>query len=203
MKAVNVLMLLYDLLSVLLISFGLNLIPFASPSNLLIASNAALLVQVDPLTVGFLVALGSASAKFIHYLITFFIRDHLREEQKERLGATASKVRRWASLALFVAAATPIPDEPVVIPLGLLKYSPVKFFLAFFAGKLSITIIGAYIGKTSSKLLAPMISPEMLMITSITLTVLITIVLLKIDMENIVNKILKRKAKQDLAHKGQ
>jgi cell division protein FtsL len=43
------------------------------------------------------------------------------------------------------------------------------------------------------KLLAPMISPEMLMMTSIMLTLLITIVLLKIDVENIVNKILNEK----------
>jgi ABC-type bacteriocin/lantibiotic exporter with double-glycine peptidase domain len=62
-----------ELLGVLLGSFILNLIPFAGPSNLLIASNAALLVNTDPFTLGFLVAFGSASAKFIHYVVTFFV----------------------------------------------------------------------------------------------------------------------------------
>jgi len=188
--------LLYVLLSILLASFGLNLIPFVGPSNLLIAANTALLVQAaDPLVIGFLVAFGSASAKLIHYLVSFFIGKHLGKERRRRLDATALKVRRWAFLALFVAAATPIPDEPVVIPLGLLEYNPLKFYLAFFTGKLVITIAGAYLGRAGQKFLAPMISEEMLMIVSIILTIAVTIMLLKIDVEKIANKILKRKTK--------
>jgi len=187
--------LLYELLGILLTSFGLNLIPFAGPSNLLIASNAALLVKADPLVIGFLVAFGSASAKLIHYSVSFFIGEHLSEERRRRLDATALKVRRWAFFALFVAAATPIPDEPVVIPLGLLKYNPLKFYLAFFAGKLTITIIGAYLGRAGQQFLAPMISEETLMIASIILTVVVTLMLLKIDVEKIANKVLKRKTK--------
>jgi membrane protein YqaA with SNARE-associated domain len=139
-----------ELLVVLLSSFGFNLIPFASPSNLFIASNSALILGAeDPATLvalGFLVALGATLAKSIHYLITFFVSKHLREKQRQHLNAEALKVKRWAFLLLFVAAATPIPDEPVVIPLGLLKYSPVKFFSAFFMGKLSITVVGAFLG---------------------------------------------------------
>ena len=63
---------LIELLVVLLSSFGLNLIPFAGPSNLFIASNFALILNVgDPVTLvalGFLVALGATLAKSIHYL---------------------------------------------------------------------------------------------------------------------------------------
>ena len=70
---------LIELLGVLLVSFGLNIIPFASPSNLFIASNAALLVNANPLSIGFLVALGSTSAKLIHYVASFFIGKHLGE----------------------------------------------------------------------------------------------------------------------------
>jgi membrane protein DedA with SNARE-associated domain len=188
--------LLYELLGIVLISFGLNLVPFAGPSNLLIAAHAALLVQaVDPLVIGSLVAFGSASAKLIHYLVSFFIGRHLGKERRRRLDATALKVRRWAFLVLFVAAATPIPDEPVVIPLGLLKYNPLKFYLAFFTGKLTITIIGAYLGRAGQKFFAPIISEEMLMILSIILTIVVTLILLKIDVENITNRIRKRKTK--------
>ncbi len=183
--------LLYEFLGILLTSFGLNLIPFAGPSNLLIASNAALLVKADPLVIGFFVAFGSASAKLIHYLVSFFVGEHLGEERRRRLDVTASKVRRWAFLALFVAAATPVPDEPVVIPLGFLKYNPLKFYLAFFAGKLSITIFGAYLGRASQQFLAPIISGEMIIVVSIILTIVITVALLKIDIKKIANKVLK------------
>lgn len=147
------------------------------------------------MVVGFLVAFGSASAKLIHYLVSFFIGGRLGEERRKRLDTVASKVGHWAFLALFVAAATPAPDEPVVIPLGLLKYNPLKFYVAFFTGKLTITIIGAYLGKASQQFLAPMISEEMFMVASIILTIVVTIVLLKIDVEKIASKIFKRIAK--------
>jgi membrane protein YqaA with SNARE-associated domain len=183
----------YELLGVLFTSFGINLIPFASPSNLFIASSAALMVNSDPFTLGFLVALGSALAKGTHYVVTFFVSKHLGEKRRQRLDAEALKVKRWAFLLLFAAAATPIPDEPIVIPLGLLRYNPAKFFTAFFFGKLSITIIGAYLGNLSESFLSSVISQQVLAVISIILTVVITVILLKVDLGKIVEKILKRK----------
>lgn len=184
---------IYELLGVLVVSFALNLVPFASPSNLFIASNAALLLESDPFTLGFLVALGSACAKGIHYIITFFVSKHLSEKRRQRLDTEAVKIKRWAFLLLFVAAATPIPDEPVVIPLGLLKYNPAKFFAAFFLGKLSITIFGAYMGKWSEGAFSSVISQEALIIISIISTILITILLLKVDFGKVIKKILRKK----------
>lgn len=185
--------LVIELLTILLTSFGLNLIPFASPSNLLIASNAALLGTADPVSIGFLVALGSATAKFIHYMITFIISKRMGEQRRKRLDAVAPRLRRWGAIALFIVAATPLPDEPVIIPLGLLKYNPAKFFLAFFAGKLSITIIGAYLGRLIEQFFASFISQEVLIILSIVLTIVIAIVLLKVDVEKTARKLLRRK----------
>jgi membrane protein YqaA with SNARE-associated domain len=185
---------IFELLSVLVVSFALNLVPFASPSNLFIASNAALLVESDPFTLGFLVALGSACAKGIHYIITFFVSKHLSEKRRQRLDAEGLKIKRWAFFLLFVSAATPIPDEPVVIPLGLLKYNPVKFFVAFFLGKLSITVFGAYMGNWSEGVLSSVISQEVFIVISIILTILVTILLLKVDLGKVMKKVLKRKA---------
>jgi membrane protein YqaA with SNARE-associated domain len=183
---------LIELLGVLLVSFGLNIIPFAGPSNLFIASNSALLVNADPLSIGFLVALGSTSAKLIHYIVSFFIGKHLGEERRKRLDVAATKLRRWAFLALFIAAATPIPDEPVTIPLGLMRYSPVKFTLAFFAGKLLVGVFGAYLGGLGEQFLGGYLSQEALAISSIVLTIVITVVLLKVDLSRIAERILKK-----------
>lgn len=189
---------LTELLIVLLSSFGFNLIPFAGPSNLFIASNLALMLGVaDPATlvfIGFLVALGATLAKSIHYLITFFISKHLSEKYRRRLDAEAMKVKRWAFLLLFAAAATPIPDEPVVIPLGLLKYSPVKFFSAFFLGKLSITVVGAFLGSWTKEVLSEWLSPEITVVLSIVLTIIVTVILFKVDVGKLVEKLLKRKS---------
>ena len=185
-----------ELLGVLLGSFILNLIPFAGPSNLLIASNAALLVNTDPFTLGFLVALGSASAKFIHYVVTFFVGGLLSEQRRKRLNEVNLKVGKWAFLALFIVSATPIPDEPVIIPLGLMKYNPAKFCLAIFLGKILITTLGAYLGQFGQGALSSLITQEALIALSIILTIAITIILLKIDITKIAQKIQKTITKQ-------
>jgi uncharacterized membrane protein YdjX (TVP38/TMEM64 family) len=75
------------------------------------------------------------------------------------------KIKRRAFLLIFVVAATPIPDEPVVIPLGLMKYNPAKFFVFFFLGKLSIIIVGAYLRNWSEGALSSVISRQIPIIT--------------------------------------
>lgn len=188
---------LVELLIVLISSFGLNLIPFASPSNLFIASNSALILgATDPATLlvlGILVAVGSTLAKSIHYLLTFFISSHLREKQRQRLEAESLKVKRWAFILLFLAAATPIPDEPVVIPLGLLRYSPVKFLTAFFLGKLSITVAGAFLGSMTINAFSEWLSPEAMIILSIILTIIVTVILFKVNVGELAENVLKKK----------
>jgi len=178
-----------ELLSIFLGAFGLNLVPFASPSNLFIAANAAVLVNSDPFTIGVIVALASALAKLIHYGITFFIGKHFSETRRQRLDAKAPKVRKWAFPMLFIAAASPIPDEPVVVPLGLIKYNPVKFFLAFFSGKLSITLIGAYMGVWTEGIVSPLIGQLGFTVASVVLTVMVTVIMLKVDVEKFIKTI--------------
>ncbi len=191
-----------DLLVILLSSFGIGLIPFVGPSSLLIAAGASgidsLSTNLSPptlFTIGFLVALGVSLAKSVHYIITFFVSKHLNEKQRRRLDAEAVKVNRWAFLLLFAAASTPIPDEPVVIPLGLMKYSPAKFFTAFFLGKLVITVPGAFLGSWTTATFSEWLSPEIMIVLSIVLTIVITYVMLKVDLGKLAEKIFKRKGK--------
>ena len=187
---------LIELILVLLTSFGLNMIPFAGPSNLFIASNSALMLDsTDPTTlvaIGFLVAIGAALAKSIHYLVTFFIGKHLSQNRRQRLDADAVKVKRWAFWLLYIAAATPVPDEPIVIPLGLMKYSISKFFTAFFLGKLSITILGAFLGAWTKSAFSEWFSPELTIALSVVLTIVVTVILLKVDVGKLIERIRER-----------
>jgi len=182
-----------ELIGVLIGSFLINLVPFAGPSNLFIASTAALTVQSDPFSLGFLVALGATLAKSVHYVVTFFIGKHIGEKRRERIDAETQKIKRWAFFLLFAAAASPIPDEPVVVPLGLMKYNPAKFFAAFFSGKIIITVIGASLGSWTGEVFSPFISQEVLAVISITLTIVLTILLLKVDTAKIIEKLFRRK----------
>lgn len=183
----------YELLAVLVGSFTSNLMPFTGPSNLFIALWAAMLVDADPVTIGLLVALGAALAKFIHYLVTFFIGRLANKKWKEKIGEKGKRLKHWAPLALFVVAASPLPDEPVVVPLGLVKYNPAKFFIVYFLGKLLIAIAGAYLGQAGQQSLEEWISQEAMMAVSIVLTIVATAILLKVDVGKIAERFLKRK----------
>jgi membrane protein DedA with SNARE-associated domain len=186
-----------ELLVVFLTSLGFNLIPFAGPSNLFIASNAAIIMGAkDPPTlvaIGFLVALGSALAKSVHYMVTFFVGKHLSEENQRKLDADALKIRRWAAPLLFIAAVSPIPDEPIVIPLGLMKYSPIKFFSVFFSGKLVIGIAGAFLGAWLGTTFSEWLNPVETIALSIGLTIVITVILLKVDFGKLAQKHMNRR----------
>lgn len=189
-----------EFIIIFLTGFGFNLIPFAGPSNLLIASTAAIsLGNADAATlvfIGFSIALGAALAKGIHYMVTFFVSGHLSQKRQARLDADASKIKRWAMPLLFLVAASPLPDEPVVIPLGLMKYSPAKFFLSYFLGKLTIAIAGAFIGQEASALFSGWLSPEVIVAISIILTVVITLILLKVDLGKLTERFFKKKLKE-------
>jgi uncharacterized membrane protein YdjX (TVP38/TMEM64 family) len=128
-------------------------------------------------------------------MITFFISGRLSEKRRQRLDADVQKVKRWAFPLLFIAAASPIPDEPIVIPLGLMKYSPAKFFTAYFLGKLTIAVAGAFLGGFAIDTFSSWLSPELMIVISIVLTVVITIILLKVDLGKLAERLFKKKQK--------
>ncbi|MGE5556742.1 MAG: VTT domain-containing protein [Methanocella sp.] len=185
-----------ELATVLLTSFGLGLIPFAGPSTIFIATNTVLVLGItDPptlLLVAGLIALGSALAKSVHYLVTFYASKRLSASRQQRLNASGQKINRWGFLMLFAVASTPVPDDPVVIPLGLTKYSPYRFFVAYFSGKLIITTIGAFLGCWTGQRLSEWLTTEVTIASSLILTIIFTILLLKFDLNVMLEKITKR-----------
>jgi len=192
---------LSDFIIIFAPSFGLNLIPFAGPSNLFIASTLAIsLGSTDPLSlvfIGGVLALGSALAKGIHYMVTFFISGRFLKNRRQKLDAGGSRLRRWAFPLLFIAAATPIPDEPIVIALGLMKYSPSKFFVAYFLGKFGVGVMGAFMGAFAVVRFGDFMSLEAMAAMSIAMTIVVTILLFKVDLGKLAQKYLHRKPKAD------
>ncbi len=189
-----------DFIIVLAFSMGVNIIPFAGPSNILIPTwFPHILVGADAITlvtVGFLVAVGAVLAKGSHYMITFFISKKLSEKRRARLDADALKIRRWAFPLLFIAAVSPIPDEPIVIPLGLMKYSPIKFVAAYFSGKFIIATAGAFLGGAIQTSISNWMSEEVMMAISVVLTIIITVIILKVDLDKFTPKIISQKIKK-------
>jgi len=76
-----------------------------------------------------------------------------------------------------------------------MKYSPTKFFTAYFLGKLAIGIAGAFLGGWSEDVFSGMLSQSAMIIISIVLTIVITIILLRVDFSKLAEKHLRKKEK--------
>jgi membrane protein DedA with SNARE-associated domain len=178
----------YGYLGVFLVSLAVNLIPFTSPSNLVIAGAVAFLFPtMHPLSVGLTVAVAATIAKTAHYYVAAYVGTKTTSSTK-KLESYGRSLGRWGALAVFVAAATPIPDDPLVIPLGLTRYSPAKFFVAYLLGKALVSVAGAYIGRQSALTFETIFPSNEYVIVSAVLSVLLASVLIKADMGGLVSR---------------
>ncbi|MGY5858165.1 MAG: VTT domain-containing protein [Candidatus Thorarchaeota archaeon] len=155
----------------LIICFIINMIPFFSPSNMVLAGAAMLLLPgYNPILVGVIVAIAATSAKLIHFFVVRGSRVVLSEDRLQSLDAEKNRVEKWGALALFIAAASPVPDDPLIVYVGLTKYSTVKFTISYFVGKVAVTIAGALIGYSVGEYFESL----PIVVASIALTALIT-----------------------------
>ncbi|MEM2922580.1 MAG: VTT domain-containing protein [Candidatus Bathyarchaeia archaeon] len=184
-----------DLLSVeALMSFGyigvfilllaVNLIPFASPSNLVLAGAVVHFTSMNPALAAVLVAVSATFAKLAHFYLAALLGRRF-DCRNSRLGRYGEIVGRWGALGAFLAAASPVPDDPVVIPLGLMRTDVMRFSAAYFAGKLIVTALGAYGMKAVELRLETLIGGSASIIGSVVLSVLLITILLRTDPRHI------------------
>ena len=184
-------------LGLTIVSFFGSLIPFVPiPSFVLVATMAAG-EQFDIHVLVLIAAITSTAAKQIIFYASYGGRKIISEKTKKRMLPFQKLVKRYGASAAFVAAATPIPDDLVYIPLGLAKYNPKRFFVATLLGKFVlyyvIVLISHYMGLS---LLEPILQgiddPLPVYIGIIALGIAMTIVvilLLRLNWEKILGRI--------------
>lgn len=124
-----------------IISFFGSLIPFVPLPSFLLLATMAVGDTFDIHALALLSAITSTVAKQIIFYASYSGRRIIKEETRKRMKPFERLVKRYGAAAAFVAAATPIPDDIVYIPLGLAKYNPKRFFLATFAGKIILSYV--------------------------------------------------------------
>ena len=184
-------------LGLTIVSFFGSLIPFVPvPSFVLVATMAAG-EQFDIHALVLIAALTATGAKQIIFYASYGGSKIISEKTKKRMKPFQKLVKRYGGSAAFVAAATPIPDDLVYIPLGLAKYNPKRFFVATLSGKFVlyyvIVLISHYMGLS---LLEPVLQgiddPLPVYIGIIALGIAMTIVvilLLRLNWEKILGRI--------------
>ena len=183
-------------LGLAIVSFFGSLIPFVPIPSFVLVATMAVGDQFDIHILVIIAALTSTAAKQIIFYVSYGGRKIISEKTKKRMKPFQKLVKRYGGSAAFVAAATPIPDDLVYIPLGLAKYNPKRFFIATLLGKVVlyyvIVLISHYMGLS---LLEPILQdiqdPLPVYIGIIALGVAMTVIvilLLRLDWERILGR---------------
>lgn len=133
----------------------------------------------EAVIIGIVVAMSATLAKLIHFYVVRGSRVVLSEERLRSLDAEKARVQKWGALALFIAAASPVPDDPLIVYVGLTKYNTVKFTISYFIGKVAVTIAGAIIALFVGILSSGFFESMPIVVASIALTAIITGILFK------------------------
>jgi len=184
-------------LGLAIVSFFGSLIPFVPIPSFVLVATMAVGEQFDIHILVIIAALTSTAAKQIIFYISYGGRKIISEKTKKRMKPFQKLVKRYGGSAAFVAAATPIPDDLVYIPLGLAKYNPKRFFVATLLGKIvlyyAIVLISHYMGLS---LLEPILQdiedPLPIYIGIIILGLAMTIIvilLLRLNWERILSRV--------------
>ncbi len=124
-----------------LVSFFGSLIPFVPIPSFVLLATMAVDQEFNIHILAILGAITTTVAKQIIFYVSYGGGRIIGEKTRKRMRPFERLVKRYGGGAVFIAAATPIPDDLVYIPLAIAKYDPKRFFVATFAGKLLLSYI--------------------------------------------------------------
>jgi len=194
----------YGYLGIFLISLvGATSILIPIPSSVvvfIIGSSSAF----EPLWIAVAAGLGAAIGEFSGYLIGLGGRKVINNRYKRKMDVLMRLFKRFGPTVIFVFALTPLPDDLLFIPLGVMRYGIVQAFIPALLGKFCSNLIIAYAGRFSLYFIRDIFGVEsegisFLIGTSLAIVLLIVVVIImfKVDWEKRAEEFLKETEKQD------
>jgi membrane protein DedA with SNARE-associated domain len=126
---------------ILLITFMISMLIFIPIPYIPILILALFSSRLDPNLIALSSAIGVTLGRSVIFLVSYRGRALIDNSTIMRMAPLQRLLAKYGSLVSFVAAVTPIPpDDIVIILLGIAKFSPLKFILTTFGGKLVINL---------------------------------------------------------------
>ncbi len=194
----------YGYLGIFLVSLlGATSIFFPIPSSVVIFTLGGLDI-FDPIWIAVAAGLGAAVGEFTGYLLGFGGRKFIGEKYKRKMDLLTRLFKRYGSVVIFVFALTPLPDDLLFIPLGVMRYSIIRSFVPALIGKFFSNLIIAYSGRLSIGIIRDLFGVEgegvsflIGFVVAILLLVIILIIMFKVNWEKVVEKHLDERDSQD------
>jgi membrane protein DedA with SNARE-associated domain len=144
----------------------------------------------DPLLIAVAAGTGAAVGEFSGYLIGLGGRKVIGEKYKKKMDFLVKLFKKFGPVVIFVFALTPLPDDLLFIPLGVMRYSVLQAFIPALLGKFFSNLIIAYSGRLSLQIIKDIFGVEgegmsalIGIILALVLLVIVFIIMFKVDWE--------------------
>ena len=178
----------FSYLGVFIISFiGSVSVVFPIPYTIVIFFLGSVL---NPFFVAISGGLGAALGEFSGYALGYYGRAAVSEKRRRKMNYMVKLFDQHGPITIFLFAMTPLPDDMLFIPLGVMRYPFLKAFIPALLGKTLMTFILAYSGQQSIELIMTLFGGSGLLGTVITSALLIVIIvaMTRIDWEKLFEK---------------
>jgi len=128
--------------------------------------------------VAVLSAFGATLGKVAIYFLGKGISLTLSEKSRENLFFFQKLFKKWGIFAVFLFAASPLPDDVLYIPLGMANYRLHNYFIAVLCGKLVVTSYVLVAGRTAMGIMEELthnfeLSFAILLLTTVVFTIFV------------------------------
>jgi membrane protein YqaA with SNARE-associated domain len=141
---------------------------------------------LDPVLIAVAGGVGSALGEISGYALGYAGRTIASEERRRKMDYFLRFFRRYGAVTVFIFALTPLPDDLLFIPLGIMRYNFLKAFIPCLLGKTIMCFALAYGGYFSIGFIEAVFGGYGGMITTVASTALLAVtvfLMYKIDWE--------------------
>jgi membrane protein YqaA with SNARE-associated domain len=157
----------------------------------------------DPFLIAIVAGIGSAVGEFSGYLLGFYGRRVIGTKRRKKMEFIVKVFDRFGPFAIFLFALTPLPDDLLFIPLGVMQYSISRALIPALIGKICMNFTVAYGGRLANQIIKTIFgegSDWMAFLLGgllgIILFIIVMVIMFKIDWEKILSKYIEAEEKK-------
>jgi len=159
----------------------------------------------DPLLIAVFAGVGAAVGELSGYLIGLGGRRVISERYKKKVDILMRLFQRFGPIVIFVFALTPLPDDLLFIPLGVMRYKILHAFIPALIGKFTSNLIIAYAGRLSIGIIRDIFGAEgevmsflIGTVLAVVLLIVVFVIMFKVDWEKRAEKYLSETRKKNI-----
>jgi membrane protein DedA with SNARE-associated domain len=191
--------------------FGIFLISLLGASSLFIPIPSTVVIFIlgglqvgnppvwafEPILIAVAAGAGAAIGEFSGYLLGMGGRKIISEKYKKKMDTLMRLFKKFGPITIFLFAFTPLPDDLLFIPLGVIRYGIVRALIPALLGKILSNLVIAYSGRLSLSIIRDIFGVEgegmsflIGTVIAIVLLIIVFVIMFKVDWEKRVEKYL-------------